>query len=1219
MSTLVSGANINFSGLWNLIDSTSFQDTEAANTALTTSFVLSAAFTPGAITIDAIGLKLASVAGATGTITVALDSSGTVTGTSVTVNIANLPTCTTANNEGGWYFFKLASPVTLVAATAYKVKAEVSVGASAVNLYRSATAGDWARALRTTTTQTTVSGDTLLVCGDDNGTTANQWTVTMNNADAGASNWAGIGVCKNGTLAYGTSASTAYYLQVTGNGSTLQGVYVYSGGTLNIGTSGTNMPSTSSAVLEFACTSDNQYGLLAKNGSTVNAYGLVRSFVFTKLNGDIAANAGTIVTADNTGWFSGDVLAIAATSTTATETESITSGSPTGTSIPVSVGGGSGGNTTQYSHKGSSIQNGVGAAEVINLTRNVKIRSSATSFSAFVTINAGATAQVQYVEIYRAGLTNASTAGAFTGCSVHDTRLNGSVTFSAGSISSVVCFNLNTVGTGNSGVFSGVVSITNLYMFLVTSNNTAAIIFTVGGTNNVTINAIVLVGSTGSAAGYGYQAQGSGSLAATGLVAHACKFASFICNTSGQVVTLYAPVFWASQTSGSITSTSSGTFIINIVGMISFGNPSAGDIAFNNNSLYLISLWNSILGSTTKISGLTSALAASFVRRHKDGQTTAYITNYVYGTIQASTSIRHTATGYAWQMTPSSATNNLILPGPTPYDRGFQVTINANQSLTITVYVYYDSSYNGSMPTLVVPGGLISGVGSPGSDITASAPSGNANTWQQLSVTVTPTESGIVEWYVWCNGTAGNVYVQDTTDAQSSILPNTDSLDIANRGLPSQWVYNAQTGPNLNTTGLYTPVDALPVLNLHGMNWSQSPSWSAAHTATVARTYGAVRASSWSAAHSAAVTRSQALKRALSISIAHNATVARTQALVRALAISIAHSATVSRSQVLTRALAFSIAHVATVSRSTGFVRALTISIAHTATLSRHVGFARALASSIAHNATVARTYGAVRMLTSSIAHSAVLTRQLFKSAGLRQAYLSTLRTTLYQSALRLTRWLAPGSKSTGGVQMLATPVGSGTAYLGTMEANQPLAMQLQPDRLGPGEVVVSAFVKVEMAPDGSVNKTTVATTLNPGGFLISQALCGSVSAVVIDDAGTGCDGTTKAVLGQPTYPGMAALSQTVVATGGVSAVNLLPDPITGIVGGFAYLSAPAVSFQGAGSGMAAHAVVPMTGVVVVLGNANAVADAKYYVTAVLTLSSGREEQLEIPPFPGQA
>lgn len=164
MPAKISIATGNFAdaSTWGVVDATSLLDSEVGSTALTTAYVESAAFTPGAITIDGIAIKLAArVASPTGTISVRLAQAGaTVAGTEVAINVSDLPTCSVATNEGGWILFKFASPVLLIAATAYTVSAKCSV-ASEATLYRNVTAGNWSRMLRTTTTGAPSATDQL--------------------------------------------------------------------------------------------------------------------------------------------------------------------------------------------------------------------------------------------------------------------------------------------------------------------------------------------------------------------------------------------------------------------------------------------------------------------------------------------------------------------------------------------------------------------------------------------------------------------------------------------------------------------------------------------------------------------------------------------------------------------------------------------------------------------------------------------------------------------------------------------------------------------------------------------------------------------------------------------------------------------------------------------------------------------------------------------------
>jgi hypothetical protein len=130
----------------------------------------------------------------------------------------------------------------------------------------------------------------------------------------------GIAIGEHGVLTYGTTAATNYLLQLSNS------LIVYNGGTLNIGTTGTPIPRDGSAVLQFDLAADGDYGLVARNGSTVNLQGLSRTsgknVVSAKLTADSSVN---LVQAAST---TATALTVAAVTTTL---------DPTGTSLAVSI------------------------------------------------------------------------------------------------------------------------------------------------------------------------------------------------------------------------------------------------------------------------------------------------------------------------------------------------------------------------------------------------------------------------------------------------------------------------------------------------------------------------------------------------------------------------------------------------------------------------------------------------------------------------------------------------------------------------------------------------------------------------------------------------------------------------------------------------------------------------------------------------------------------
>lgn len=418
MAVLMSCATGNWltAGTWALVNSTSYSNSESANSALTASYVTSSTFTPGAITIDGIAVKVASrAASPSGTISVALDQAGsTVAGSEITLNVSDLNAAGTTTLEGGWVLFKFAAPVTLAAATAYGVKAKTS-SISQVNLFSAATT-NWSRALRTTTTQAPVAGDDTIVAGEHTGAgTGNDITITMNETattDYGSNTTStvtpALAICKRGTLKWSDGSAANPMLRLSGH------LLVYSGGTLNIGTTGTPIPRDSVAVLEFDCAADGDFGLVARNGSTIAMQGLSRTSGKNACNCKLAADASasggapstsTLTVDTDTGWLSGDQIAIASTSRTASDCETGTlTGNAGSSSFTVNnMTAGAAGNTVPptsnrgllAAHSGTSPTQ----AEIILLTRNVKVRSVSATAMSFVYFDGTATSATNSVDI----------------------------------------------------------------------------------------------------------------------------------------------------------------------------------------------------------------------------------------------------------------------------------------------------------------------------------------------------------------------------------------------------------------------------------------------------------------------------------------------------------------------------------------------------------------------------------------------------------------------------------------------------------------------------------------------------------------------------------------------------------------------------------------------------------------------------------------------------
>jgi hypothetical protein len=241
-----------------------------------------------------------SVAGQTGTFKVDLQKGG-VSQATCTVNASDLPQIYNAVATGSPMFFKLGSTVTGDGGTNWTVVITNNTSAIVYYMRNSATAGDLTKALRLTSTGTPVAGDDLYIMGEYTAAaTFTARTTTMDgtsaiqygngNVNSASTNGGGIRISKGGTLTYGTSASTNYYLQCKGD------IEVFEAGTLNIGVAGgSEIPRTSTAVLEFVMNSAaGDFGLQIHSGGTFSSAGLSRTsgknVVKCKLTADINQN-----------------------------------------------------------------------------------------------------------------------------------------------------------------------------------------------------------------------------------------------------------------------------------------------------------------------------------------------------------------------------------------------------------------------------------------------------------------------------------------------------------------------------------------------------------------------------------------------------------------------------------------------------------------------------------------------------------------------------------------------------------------------------------------------------------------------------------------------------------------------------------------------------------------------------------------------------------------
>lgn len=292
---------------------------------------------------------------------------------------------------------------------------------------------------------TIVAGDTVTI--DDSASA----TIILG-ADGGAGTDALI---INGTLQYLHTAGVDHTLQCRGD------IEINSGGTLSIGTSSNPIPSTRTFTLALNDDgADGDYGLNVRNGGTLILQGAELTYDRCWLAADVAASATTLTTDVETGWKSGDVIAIASTSRTHTECESATLSEDADVDdndeIKITSG-------LSYAHDGGATSATKDRAEIIHLTRNVKVTSADAGYAGNVYADTTAILDIDWVELSLLGTdaankrsieidTNNSGSVSFNGCSIHDTEVGGFYLSIASnnapvSITNTVFYNISTTTT----------------------------------------------------------------------------------------------------------------------------------------------------------------------------------------------------------------------------------------------------------------------------------------------------------------------------------------------------------------------------------------------------------------------------------------------------------------------------------------------------------------------------------------------------------------------------------------------------------------------------------------------------------------------------------------------------------------------------------------------------------------------------------------------------
>jgi len=791
---------------------------------ISTSIVASNTVTSLSNTINGIMTHLGyRVASPTGTITCQLYNSSTSSVIqSVTINASDLPADSAVGTvNGGWVHFKFSASTTLNAAQAYSVRMSGSVTNQAY--FYNASSTDWNRAFVCTTGNTPTIGDSIHVGGDySSAGVYSAYTVTIDNTSAtlmlgpDSSGIYGVSPGSNsitisslGTLAYGTSSSTKYFLGTQGN------ITVYCAGTLQMGSSGTTIPSSSTASLLISGSTAGQYGLcVAGNLITYGASKTVKA----KLAADISLGATSGTTDVVTGWLSGDTIAIAGTTRTVADGETtFLSGDSVGTTVKFS-------GATLAAHGGNAstlIQ-----ADIVNLTRNVNIYGTSPTIVSYITTPGQSPTGINNPNIstYYTGFYNLGTASAVKPiiaisnptanadvryCSFYGTSVANAYGFFiyAANNSTInfnynVCYNVPTlVSTGYGTVYNSTTLDNNVGIKTTVAMNSPNITFT----NNTIANGTgigITIGSQTGTVGYGtinnLLAYGNSSygVSLSTSFGTASNITAWRNNAGGLYLTAVMGIEnqlmninggtlfgngYGVQSAGLNNTvfiqnfnTYGGSTLVQSSGFFQQGggsdyivfynstfgpSHSASDIYFASGPFGNMSFINCTFSSTTKIttSNLTrspSGLGVSSI--NENGVAGSMFAYSQYGTSRLDTTI-YNSSSPSLRQTPTTAN---VKFGHT----SVKINVTSGGSATVSVKVRKSvvgdgTAYNGNAPRLMLRPNFQAGITSF-SALTTSVSA--AGTWETLTATLpTPTVNTVYELYVDCDGTTGWINIDD--------------------------------------------------------------------------------------------------------------------------------------------------------------------------------------------------------------------------------------------------------------------------------------------------------------------------------------------------------------------------------------------------------------------------------------------------------------------------
>lgn len=786
--------------LWKTVDTASYLNSEAASTATTTAYVSSSVFTPGAITVEGILLKIKGRTGATGLFSTELfNSTDNASISSVTCNVTDIRNDDTSL-DGGWCYFKFASTQSLTAGKNYTVRVKTS-GSATVNVYRDGTTNNWSRGLVTTTTASLTSLDSVIICGDIPGTGSSPITNSMVfNITSSAVTHSTFDVGAHGVVVGQNSSATTYNLIVSGNFITSHN------GIVELSTSGSRLPADSALNLIIFNPVNGNSSIRIRNYSTLRAYGdRSRNTRRAIIAANVNAGATTFTTDVATNWKKNDtvVVGINASVTLAEDavgtTVSCSALPAISSSINAKVQSYIGNITTNlnfYSTSGYYFTANKSCSLDLN---NVAIRSMVGVGD--VTAGAGAGCTASFVECtfyYGSGGANGNylvvsppTPAGYNlidGCIVWGRGGNtwAGITITGTTVNPIIFQNSSVFdNNGNKAAISisGYVSASNIIAHGTGASNLISITSPSGSISNI-------IGRGGNQCQQFFVFFSGPASTKDVTISNILGYGGGAYNTPGinfvdgsrNYILDTVEVFGVASSganigigaadnitikNGKFYGTAPGAAITSIYG-VSFGNPSSNiffeNCSFGSGSSNTTSdlsggttsavFRNCSFYSSTLLANQTSLGEASFMKLAKFNTSgSTHRTLKRFGVLTTDSTIYNTSVR-SQRMTPNNASYKLR-------SSPIYVPLTSGSASTISVAVRYSlasdgTAYNGNFPRLIIAENPTAGSAFNSDIVASTATIAASGSWETLTYTTpVPTDNAVVTAYVDCDGTTG--------------------------------------------------------------------------------------------------------------------------------------------------------------------------------------------------------------------------------------------------------------------------------------------------------------------------------------------------------------------------------------------------------------------------------------------------------------------------------